>query len=591
VTGLRVHKKVHVIQEGLAVCNPVVLNPICAHPSQQKSLLNSLKISDIADHKYYLEGDERRLLRRDVCTQGTRVRILANITRWANDTSSESQTVYWLFGPAGSGKSTIAYTIARRFEFAGDADDMTTLGGNFFCSRLFEETRRAKLIIRTIVFHLALKCKPFADALSHSGRFETVHHNVRAQLEGLLIGPWHECQATRLADPFLPPHYLIVIDALDEIDGKGGSEFLRDLLDVINEHRLQGLKFFATSRPDPDLATHLESFENKQLYRLEQVPIEEAQADIATYLKISLPDFAVRPEMERLVVQAAGLFIYAATVVKYLEDYKLPEQEEIVDELCSSSNLAILNTSLDETPLLDGLYLRILSDAFLGLKTDVRTRRLHIFYTFLCTAERTSTSVAVDLLFSSNKTSSTSPYTSIADEILSRLHAVLYTEHGKVLWYHKSFPDFLFDENRSKDFWCNQVEHHRRLTDSCFLVMKAGLRFNIANISSSFILDSDNCALPGEVQRNISPALSYSCRNWDYHLSAVACSDCGPLCGTLSDFLQLRVLFWIEAMNLLGSRSLCDPMLQRAYRWVMKVSVIMMGRFMIVTLLFSMTWH
>ena len=536
--------------------------------------MKDLKVSEIADHKYYLEGKEKRLLHRGVCTPGTRVRILGNITRWANDTSSESQTVYWLFGPAGSGKSTIAYTVARRFEFAGDADDTTILGGNFFCSRLFDETQHANPIIRTIVYHLALKCKPFADALSRSGRFETIHQDVRSQLEGLLVGPWNECKAARLADPSLPAHYLIVIDALDEIDGEGGSEFLHDLLDVVNEHRLQGLKFFATSRPDPDLATHLESFENKQLYRLEQVPIEEADADIRKYLKTSLPSFALRPEMENLVVQAAGLFIYAATVVKYLRNYELPEQEEILAKLHASSDLAILKTSLEETTLLDHLYIQILLAAFHDLQPDVRTRRLQILYTFLCTAERTSTSIAVDLLFPSNKNDSTFSYTRIADKILGRLHAVLYTEHGKVLWYHKSFPDFLFDRNRSKEFWCNQVEHHQRLTDSCFVIMKR-LRFNIANIPSSFSLDRDNSTLPEEVERNIPPVLSYSCRNWDYHLSA-SCSDSGPLYGTLSDFLQLRVLFWIEAMNLLGSWGLCDPMLRMAYNWSMKVSVIIM---------------
>jgi len=548
--------------------------PFHVHPSQQKSLLKDLKVSEIADHKYYLEGKERRLLHRGVCTPGTRVRILGNITTWANDTSSESQTVYWLFGPAGSGKTTIAYTIARRFEFADDADDTTTLGGNFFCSRLFDETQRANPVVRTIVYHLALKCKPFADALSHSGRFETIHQSVRSQLEGLLIGPWDECKAARLADRSLPAQYLIIIDALDEIDGRGGSEFLRDLLDVIDEHRLQGLKFFATSRPDPDLVTHLESFENKQFYRLEQVPTEEAQADIATYLKTSLPDFALRPEIENVVVQAAGLFIYAATVVKYLEDYELAEQEEILAKLQSSSDLAILKT-WDGTTFLDDLYLQILSDAFHGLRPDARTRRLQILYTFLCTAERTSTSTAVDLLFSSNKTNSTFSYTSIADKILERLHAVLYTEHNKVLWYHKSFLDFLFDRSRSKEFWCNKAEHHQRLTDSCFLIMEK-LRFNIASIPSSFSLDSENSALPGEVEQNIPPVLSYSCRNWDHHLSGAACSDSGPLCETLSDFLQLRVLFWIEAMNLLGSRGLCDPMLLTVHNWLMKVSVIMM---------------
>jgi hypothetical protein len=132
-------------------------------------LLEELKVSHTADHKCELEGEKRQLLRRAVCTPGTRVRILGDITRWANDTSSESHSVYWLFGQAGSGKSTIAYTIARRFEFASDADDTIVLGGNF-CSRQFEETRFETRIIRTIVYHLALRCKAFADALSHSGK-------------------------------------------------------------------------------------------------------------------------------------------------------------------------------------------------------------------------------------------------------------------------------------------------------------------------------------------------------------------------------------------------------------------------------------
>ena len=222
------------------MCHPAISNCLAHSFLQQKLLLEGLKVSHIADHKCELEGEKRQLLRRAVCTPGTRVRILGDIIRWANDTSSEGQSVYWLIGQAGSGKST----IARRFEFANDADDTIVLGGNFFCSRQFEETRFATRIIRTIVYHLALRWKAFADALSHSGKFDTIHHNVRAQLENLLIVPWEQA---RLADPLNLPRFLVVIDALDEIEGQGGSGFLRDLLDVINKRHLRGLKFFATS--------------------------------------------------------------------------------------------------------------------------------------------------------------------------------------------------------------------------------------------------------------------------------------------------------------------------------------------------------
>src|SRR6188768_4255082 len=226
---------------------PILISP-------KRTLIKGLKPSDIADHKYYLEGEKKEVLRCSLCTRGTRKRLLNDIVVWAEGTSSE--TIYWLFGPAGSGKSTIASTIARWFELA-TAEDPIVLGGNFMCSRLFEETKSVTRIVRTIVYQLALKCKPFADALTHSGKFDTINRGPRDQLEGLLIEPWQASESARLANSSTPPpQYLIVIDALDEIDGTGGSEFLQDLLSVIKENRLKGLKFFATSRPDHALVSH-----------------------------------------------------------------------------------------------------------------------------------------------------------------------------------------------------------------------------------------------------------------------------------------------------------------------------------------------
>src|SRR6188768_1935892 len=242
----------------------------------------------MADYKYYPEGEQERVLHRSVCTPDTRVRILKDITDWANDTSPESQSVYWLYGPAGSGKSTIAYTIAQAFDRASSAEhESIRLGGNFFCSRQFKETRLASRIIRTIVHHLALRCTPFANTLKESGKLESINHNVQAQLEGLLVGPWLKCRDARLVDASALSHYLVVIDALDEIEGTGGSEFLRDLFNTLEKHRLPGLKFLATSRYDADLVNHVDQFDEKQQYRLEEVPVTEITQDITTYLTTS----------------------------------------------------------------------------------------------------------------------------------------------------------------------------------------------------------------------------------------------------------------------------------------------------------------
>ena len=61
----------------------------------------------------------------------------------------------------------------------------------------------------------------------------------------------------------------------------------------------------------------------------------------------------------------------------------------------------------------------------------------------------------------------------------------------------------LFDPARSNfddlAFWCNESVHHNLLGESCFRVMKSALRFNMGDIESSFLFDSDNEALSEKV--------------------------------------------------------------------------------------------
>ena len=161
----------------------------------------------------------------------------------------------------------------------------------------------------------------------------------------------------------------------------------------------------------------------------------------------------------------------------------------------------------------------------------------------------TPTSVVARLLF-------TSDYIDVAEKLLSDLYAVLYCKDGRVLAYHKSFSDFILDQDYSHNFWCNQAMHHRVLANACSRYMKDGLCFNIANIPSSFVLDVDNPMLGDAVEENIPPVLKYSARNWSYHLSAAASIISDGLHDNISNFLQLRALFWIKAMNP-GLRGLC----------------------------------
>ena len=394
-------------------------------------------------------------------------------------------------------------------------------------------------------------------------------------MKGLLVGPWQQSEATPGPKP---PPYLIVIDALDEIVGNGGSTFLHHLLNAVDEYDLRGLKFLVTSRSDPELVTLCEGFTTDAVCRLQDVPIDEAKTDIEKYLKAKLPKLARAgsPKLAELEQRAGGLFIYAATAVKYLTPRKsitVREQTEMLNEFLSK--LSEPASTSDATSLVDELYRQIMYDTFSKFNGKVLDRRLLILYTFLCTAERTSTSIVAALVPDGDDEA--------ASAVLCDLHAVLYTQDNQVFWYHASFPDFIFDRARSNfrfcdrdfAFSCNKAAHHNILGKSCFRVMKmepSGLRFNMGNIPSSFLFDRDNAVvLTEQVNKNINTVLRYSCRHWIHHLPSPGSVDAENLCNYISKFLQIHVLFWIEAMNLLGLRNKCTPMLQRACQWVLKV--------------------
>ncbi|KAF5311029.1 hypothetical protein D9619_008102 [Psilocybe cf. subviscida] len=248
-------------------------------------------------------------LRREACTEGTRVEIREKIVAWANDTSWDCPPVFWLTGDAGSGKTTIAYSIAEHFDKLEMTGQQTILGGTFHCSRQFEETRRQVHIIPTLVYQLARKSGSYYHALHKADKFDSVD-KLDKQIEDLLAGPWQQSASQR--HPELPP-YLIIVDALDEINEQGGSKFLCGMLEAVKQHYFHGLKLLFTSRPDPNVMAHFDLSISTPLCRLQDVPIESVGADITKFLQIKLPKFTHK-EWEEMAQLANGLFISAATI-------------------------------------------------------------------------------------------------------------------------------------------------------------------------------------------------------------------------------------------------------------------------------------
>ncbi|KAG5334898.1 hypothetical protein C0989_002673 [Termitomyces sp. Mn162] len=506
------------------------------------------------------------------CIEGTRVRILKQLYEWAEDSSPTSPQVFWLTGPAGSGKSTIACSVAEHFD--DNNNGLNILQASFFCSRQFEDTRSKANIIPTLVYQLAHHSKSFLQSLFAVNKLDSVNR-LGKQMNNLLVEPWQLSTSKEFRN--LPP-YLVVIDALDEIHNSGGSEFLQELLLTIEKGALHGLKFLVTSRPDPNIVQLCKSFSSDVVCCLYNVDADEVGADILTYLKDQLPALQNEIELGTLMQQANGLFIHASTAVKYINPRRgltSNDQKKRMKQLLDSSLSQQAHHPVKVTLQIDMLYSQILSEAFEKLSKDEIQARLVILRNLLCAEECISPIVAAGLSGYDDK----KDMEECAEYLIQSLHAVLYVKEGKVFWYHASFPDFIFTPEHFNtinpiipSLSCNMEKHHSFLAHQCFEIMKSELCFNICGHPSSFLLDKYVPELVNEDK--ISKTLKYCCVYWSSHWSGCIAqaqamhNEMNILYNDLEEFLLVNILFWIEVMNLLQSAQKCKYMLQQVKKCI-----------------------
>jgi hypothetical protein len=153
------------------------------------------------------------------------------------------------------------------------------------------------------------------------------------------------------------------------------------------------------------------------------------------------------------------------------------------------------------------------------------------------------------------------------DDALSPLWSVLHlSESGLVSTLHASFPDFIFDQKRSADYFCDVNKHGAELTKRCFGVMKDELRFNICDLPSSFIPDEKVDDLQDRIKTNISAPLAYACSYWTTHASMVEVP--GKVMAEAEEFFERRLLFWMEVMSLRQRLLIGLDGLRRVKQWL-----------------------
>ncbi|CUA73024.1 Ribosome assembly protein 4 [Rhizoctonia solani] len=463
------------------------------------------------------------------CTEHTREATLTELYHWSDDPGSKH--LYLMDGMAGTGKTTIAYSLARQLEDEG------RLGASFFCARTSESCRDANRIIPTIAYQLARYSTAFQSALhlALGADPDLGSRNVTIQFERLFKDPLLQVKDK------IPDHVIIVIDALDECNSFKAVGLIFDLL--IRSAAELPVKVFITGRPESRIEAKAVQAENVvHVIHLHEIEYSVVQRDIELYLWEELA--CVEPlqsQITQLATLAGNLFIFASTVVRYIR----PDEVVVhsIDRL-----LTILNNEIRPNnkmfACIDNLYSMILTSALDTnyLEADEIERIYIALWTVICAQEPVTLEVLTILAGLED-----------INQVLTALKPVLSVVHisertGLVCALHASFPEYLFHQERSGRFFCDGEKQHRLMAQRCFTLMEGQLRFNICNLQSSYVFDHMVPDLAKRIEFNISAPLAYACHHWAGHLCLAPVSL--GLCDRLYTFLTKRMLFWMEVLNL-----------------------------------------
>ncbi|KAG8711011.1 hypothetical protein FRC11_003849 [Ceratobasidium sp. 423] len=523
-----------------------------SHVEKQRETTLLRGMSPVDDARY--NSSYSMTVKRRGCTAQTREAIHKDLQDWTTNPTSEK--IYWMNGMAGTGKTTIAYSLCEWLE------GTNRLGASFFCSRISSTCRSLSRIVPTLAYQLARYSPAFRSALCAvlENNPDAGTLNVGQQFEKLISQPMLNSKNPT------PESVVIVIDALDECDDTYSVRLLLDVLLKCAE-RLP-LKFFVASRPEHAIRDRMISKGGtaRSIVHLHDIEQSIVEGDIKKYLTEALSSMTPPPspkQIDVLAKRAGKLFIYAATVVRYINPEVIPVESAARLEtiLLETKDPGLGSDNIYDD--LDDLYTTVLIAVFnQPLSGGEKERMRWVLWTAVCAGEPITATTLATLAGLSET------------QVLFALHSlrsVLHVpeESGLISALHASFPEYMLDSSRSRELHCNPPQSNQALVYRCFEVMGFELWFNICNLKSSYQTNDQVVDLDTRVAQCISPTLSYACRYWAQHLSLSPAS--ANTQDMLLEFLSNRLLFWMEVLSLSSCIGIGAPMMQQAQTWLRQV--------------------
>ncbi|KAG8832283.1 hypothetical protein FRC17_001565 [Serendipita sp. 399] len=486
----------------------------------------SNKIVDDVNLELRIQYGERL----DVCEEGTRVEILGRIREWAADKDTK-QRIFWLNDAAGTGKSTIAATMAKEWKTEH------TLAGRFFFSPDSIMTQGTKTFCHAIAEDIAGN-QPDAQEIAQQAinDFPSDHYlHFETRFLRLVAKPLRAVKATGAV--------MLVIDALDNcIDRRQREELLRTLLGFLPT--VKRLKVLLTSRPLQDIAlvfhnSHLIYGADIQLLDIHRVD----HPDVATYVERKLGRISQISDEQRraIVTQSSGLFLYAATICRMLE--KTRRLPEVIQALLSVQTPQRMGDKMDK------LYLSVLKQAQVDHAAEQALMDV------------LSAIIVAFQPISINTISAFHPSNRHVDDFVQDLAGVLKDGDPdrpiKVL--HPTFHEFILsNRDRANGFLVDPRSSHMAIASACLHILSYALEDNILCLKrpgqlrpiNKDVPDIDRC-----LKERTTAVVRYASSFWADHV--VASDNPESLWADICEFLAAKFLNWVELMSWMGDISTC----------------------------------
>ncbi|RDW67886.1 hypothetical protein BP6252_09282 [Coleophoma cylindrospora] len=504
---------------------------------RQESLLRILSVATNAPFNSYDRQHE------PTCLPDTRFDLLQTIYSWADE--QDERRIFWLNGFAGTGKSTIARTVARKYW------NQKRLGASFFFSRGGGDVSHAGLFFTSIAVQLANNIpslgRYICDAIAE--RKDVGSQSLRDQWTQLVLNP-----LSKLGGNGSGSSYLLIVDALDECEDDRNVRVILQLLAEAQILRTR-LRVFLTSRPEIPIRHSMYEIPQAKHkdFVLHNISPPVVDHDITVFLEYKLgiiqqewtlgADWPGEQALRQLVQNASGLFIWAATAYRFIKDGKEYAERRLALILQSETTITAPERHLDE------IYNTVLKNSISHYydefeKEDKLVRLKAVLGSIVILFSQLSTSSINRLL-----------HVKWARQSLDHLHAILDVpedEDHLLRLHHPSFHDFLLNKDRCiSDFYVEESLAHQTLADSCIRLMSNSLSQDICGQKAPGTLAAK--IESSQIEQCLPPELQYACLYWIQHLQRSNTQLSDP--GSVYQFLQYHFLHWLEALSWIGKTS------------------------------------